>query len=83
MKKHSLVILGHATSVSLEPEFWSALQRLAVQRNMSVSALIRQIDLTRKECLSSAIRVFILKALEENIQNQNAENNSINSKNSK
>ena len=66
MKKRSVVIAGHATSLSLEVEFYDALERLAKQRNMSVAALIKQIDFSRNGNLSSAVRVFILKALEEN-----------------
>jgi predicted DNA-binding ribbon-helix-helix protein len=83
MKKRSVVIAGHATSLSLEVEFYDALERLAKQRNMSVAALIKQIDFSRNGNLSSAVRVFILKALEENIQNQNAEKNTISSKDGK
>ncbi len=83
MKKRSVVIAGHATSLSLEVEFYDALERLAKQRNMSVAALIKQIDFSRNGNLSSAVRVFILKALEENIQNQNTEKNTISSKDGK
>lgn len=83
MKKRSVVIAGHATSLSLEVEFYDVLERLAKQRNMSVAALIKQIDFSRNGNLSSAVRVFILKALEENIQNQNAEKNTISSKDGK
>ena len=64
MKKKSVVLFGHATSVSLENEFWQALQDIANTRQMSVSALIAQIDENRTTNLSSAIRVFILKQLQ-------------------
>jgi predicted DNA-binding ribbon-helix-helix protein len=83
VEKDSIVISGHATSFSLEPEFWVVLKQLAMQRNLSVPSLISQIDSKRVGGLSSAVRVFILKALEENIQNYNTKNNSIGSKNSK
>ncbi len=64
MKKKSVVLFGHATSVSLENEFWQALQDIANTRQMSVCALIAQIDENRTTNLSSAIRVFILKQLQ-------------------
>ncbi len=66
MKKHSLVIQGHATSVSLEEEFWNALKEIAYNRNISLIALITDIDAQRTTNLSSALRVFILKELQKN-----------------
>lgn len=64
-----MVIAGHATSVSLEPEFWEVLQSLAAQDGLSVAAFIRQIDATLQPSehrnLSSTIRVYILKRLKE------------------
>ncbi|WP_432419856.1 ribbon-helix-helix domain-containing protein [Methylorubrum populi] len=57
------MIAGHRTSVSLETEFWSALQDIARARGQSVQALIGAIDSARGERnLSSAIRVFVLGA---------------------
>ena len=65
-EKHSVMISGHRTSVSLEPEFWSALRSLAEQRGLSVAGLLAQIDETRGERnLSSAARVYVLKSLQE------------------
>ena len=61
--KHSLLIAGHRTSVSLENEFWSALRRLAADRGQSVAALVASIDAGRGDAnLSSAIRVYLLAA---------------------
>jgi predicted DNA-binding ribbon-helix-helix protein len=63
--KRSVVIAGHATSISLEPEFWKAFQEIAAADGLSIAALIRQIDKSLVPCdhrnLSSAIRVFVLK----------------------
>jgi predicted DNA-binding ribbon-helix-helix protein len=65
--KHSMVIAGHRTSVSLEPAFWLALKDLAARRNQSVAALVAQIDIGRGPSnLSSAIRVFVLEQVTEN-----------------
>lgn len=65
MKKHSFTIMGHATSLSLEEPFWEALQQLALRRKLSVAALVAEIDATRTGNLSSAVRVFILKELQQ------------------
>ncbi len=64
MKKRSVLIAGHPTSVSLEEEFWEALKGLAQARGMSVNALIEEIDSTRSGNLSSAIRVHVLNAVQ-------------------
>lgn len=62
MEKRSLKIAGHATSISLEPEFWAALEEIAKRKAVSIPALIAEIDETRAgKNLSSAIRVYILK----------------------
>jgi predicted DNA-binding ribbon-helix-helix protein len=60
--KRSLTIAGHRTSLSLEPEFWEALQQEAGSRNTSVAALVTEIDQLRNgRNLSSAIRVWLWK----------------------
>jgi predicted DNA-binding ribbon-helix-helix protein len=61
--KHSLVIAGHRTSVSLEDAFWRRLCRIAAGRGLSVNALAATVDASRGAAnLSSAIRVFVLDA---------------------
>ena len=61
IRKRSLTIAGHRTSISLEEAFWSALKEAAQARDMSVAALVAEIDGKRGETgLSSAIRVFLL-----------------------
>lgn len=63
MGKHSLVIAGHRTSISLEEAFWRALREIADRRGSSLAGLVAEIDATRGAAnLSSAIRVFILGA---------------------
>jgi predicted DNA-binding ribbon-helix-helix protein len=64
LTKHSVMIAGHRTSVSLEDPFWAALRELAEARGQSVQALIGAIDARRGgQNLSSAIRVFVLEAV--------------------
>ena len=68
MKKHSVILFGHATSFSLEDEFWEELKVIAKSRQTSVLALIKQLDETRTCNLSSAIRVFVLNELKKKNQ---------------
>ncbi len=63
MKKRSLTIAGHRTSIALEPEFWAGLEELASARGLRVTALIEDIDRSRAGGnLSSALRVAVLEA---------------------
>ena len=62
IKKRSVVIAGHKTSVSLEAAFWAALKRIARDRSCTINDLVAEIDGGRTGNLSSAIRVFVLKA---------------------
>ncbi len=60
--KHSIVIAGHRTSVSLEDAFWRALKDIAAQDGVSLAALVARVDAGRGEAnLSSALRVFVLE----------------------
>ncbi len=61
LKKRSVTIAGHATSVSMEDAFWARLSDIAETRGKSVSAIIREIDSARTGNLSSALRVFVLE----------------------
>jgi predicted DNA-binding ribbon-helix-helix protein len=59
--KHSIVIAGHKTSVSLEDQFWNALKEVAAHRDITVSELVGAIDADRQHGnLSSALRLFVL-----------------------
>lgn len=61
VRKRSVNIAGHRTSVSLEASFWDALKELAGAEGRSVQALIAAIDAGRGgQNLSSAVRVFVL-----------------------
>lgn len=60
IRKVSVVVGGHRTSVSLEPAFWEALTEIAMRRGVSVNELVTEIDRDRETNLSSAIRVFVL-----------------------
>jgi len=62
MRKRSVVISGHRTSVSLENAFWQGLKEIADDRGVSVNRLVESIDSGRATNLSSAIRVFVLQS---------------------
>jgi predicted DNA-binding ribbon-helix-helix protein len=60
--KHTIVINGHKTSVTLEDAFWSGLEEIAHAQEATRSELVAKIDQTRQQGnLSSAIRLFVLE----------------------
>jgi len=66
MMKKSISLDGHRTSVRLEREFWTALERAAAARALSLPGLVKIIDaerlaLTPAPNLASALRVYALK----------------------
>ncbi len=67
MIKISVLIAGrHATSISLEEEFYEEFLNIAAAMKMSRNQLITYIDKTRSaENLSSAVRVFVLNYYKE------------------
>ncbi len=61
LRKRSVNLAGHATSLALEPEFWAVLDAAAARDAISLAALIGRIDDGRDERpLASACRVFAL-----------------------
>lgn len=65
--KHSLTLRGHRTSVTLEPEFWQAFQKIAADQNLAINALAARIDAARppQTGLASAIRVYVLEYFQD------------------
>ncbi len=62
LKKRSVTLAGHATSVALEPEFWAILDRIAEERDLSQAGLLTWIDQTRgRRPLASACRLLALE----------------------
>ncbi len=61
LKKRSVLLTGHATSIALEPEFWAVLDDMAAARGSSFAALIVSIDEERgQRPLASACRLAAL-----------------------
>ena len=61
IKKHSVQIHGHKTSISMEAIFWERLKVIAKRRKCTLSELATTIDTERAGNRSSAMRVFVLK----------------------
>lgn len=60
--KRSVVVDGRKTSVSLEDEFWEGLKKIAADRELSISELVKEIDGSRSRGnLCSAIRIHVLR----------------------
>lgn len=64
--KRSVMIAGHATSISLEPVFWDALREAAAAEGLPLNALVARIDAERVAApdpanLASAIRVWLFE----------------------
>ena len=62
LKKRSISLSGHSTSLALEPEFWSALETIAQREALSLAGLVGRIDKGRgQRPLASACRVTALQ----------------------
>ncbi len=61
IRKRSVTLAGHRTSLSLEAEFWDALKAAARAEGLSLNALIGRIDQGRSGNLSSAVRIYLLR----------------------
>ena len=62
--KRSVTIAGHATSISLEPVFWAALEQAACAEALPLSALVARVDAQRvaqrrPPNLASALRTWL------------------------
>jgi predicted DNA-binding ribbon-helix-helix protein len=64
IRKRSVTLRGHATSVSLEDEYWAELKRMAAEAEVSLAALVERIDGERGTAnLSSVLRLSVLADL--------------------
>ena len=69
MRKRSLSIKGHMTSISMEDAFWQELVQIANTRGISIASLVGEIDNIREGGLSSAIRLFVLETVKNDGRN--------------
>jgi predicted DNA-binding ribbon-helix-helix protein len=65
IRKRSVRLAGHQTSVSIENVFWDQIVRIAREEDLSINQLITQLDADRTGNLSSAIRVYVLSQVIE------------------
>ena len=80
MIKRSMTINGHRTSISLEADFWQALQLIAQRQGCSLARIVANIDIERSKRissgqdvvgLSSTILLYILTELMTIVQSPN------------
>lgn len=62
-RKISVALLGHRTSISLEPEFWNCFRELCRRDGRGTSEVLVEIDSVRTGNLSSAVRLWVLHRL--------------------
>ena len=61
LRKRSLSLAGHTTSLALEPAFWDVLDAMAAARTLSLTSVVAEIDAGRGNApLASACRVAAL-----------------------
>ncbi|MBX6323348.1 MAG: ribbon-helix-helix domain-containing protein [Rhodospirillaceae bacterium] len=75
VRKRSVRIAGHRTSLSLEDAFWDVLKEIAAARGVSLARLIAEIDAARAAegapaNLSSAARLHVLRWLRRSAPSQ-------------
>ena len=72
LRKRSVSIRGHATSYTLEDPFYEIIEEIARDRELSVSALVADVDEQRDRTinLSSALRLHVLDWLKSKLPDQ-------------
>nr|WP_254799531.1 ribbon-helix-helix domain-containing protein [Falsochrobactrum sp. TDYN1] len=72
MRKRSVSIHGHATSYTLEDPFYEIIEEIARDRELSVSALVAEVDGQRDRAinLSSALRLQVLEWLKSKLPDE-------------
>ena len=79
VRRHSVRIAGHSTSISIEDAFWEEIGRAAKEDGISAARLIEAVDRARTADaesgmpppnLSSALRVYVLERLRRQARRQ-------------
>ena len=62
LKSRNIIVLGHRTSVRLEPAMWEALKDISRWERKSINEIVSAIAdcQTRSGSLTSAIRIFVM-----------------------
>ncbi|ASL39181.1 MULTISPECIES: ribbon-helix-helix domain-containing protein [Acetobacter] len=69
LRKRSLILAGHDTSVALEPTFWDVLEDIANQQAQTLPQIVTKVDAARspEQSLASALRVYALEWLKQQL----------------
>ncbi|GBR54879.1 hypothetical protein CSR02_09745 [Acetobacter pomorum] len=69
LRKRSLILAGHDTSVALESTFWNVLEDIAHQQKQTLPQLVTKVDAARtpQQSLASALRVYALECLKQQL----------------
>ena len=69
VKKRSVRISGHPTSITLEDAFWDELKAISKNQKRSISDLLSEIDKSQRHVnLSSALRLYVLQDLQARLK---------------
>jgi predicted DNA-binding ribbon-helix-helix protein len=80
--KHSVLIKGRSTSLTIEPDFWEQFRLIVMEHGVTVGALLTEIERTmrllpyqgpgrhRVRTLSAAVRVFVLRTVMSQLSSQ-------------
>lgn len=61
MVNRNVIGQGGRTSIKFEPEFWDALEEIAIAEGVGVNELVRRIEVDKEAgTRTSAVRVFVL-----------------------
>lgn len=73
VRKRSVKLQGHATSVSVEDAYWAELRRMASELDITIGTLVERIDAARDGAnLSSALRLAVLADLKAKLAQRDA-----------
>ena len=70
VRKRSVTLDRHRTSISIEDPFWEALKDIAREQGASLHTLVETIDRDRDGVqgnLSGALRLFVLRTLQDKL----------------
>jgi predicted DNA-binding ribbon-helix-helix protein len=68
VRKRSILVNRHKTSVSLEDAFWDEVRAIARSHNMTLSDFVSNVERGRRAGnLSSALRLIVLETLQARV----------------
>lgn len=65
IKKRSVTLFGHKTSISVEDDFWTGLKQIAQHLNKPINQILEELDSAHQHVghtnLSSIVRLYVLR----------------------